>query len=216
MLRTAPTRGFMPVAFLLSLLGAGFTSWSAWGNAIDLCFTAGCTIYQDTTIAGISVWWIGTGCFGLLALLAVAGRPGLALFVSAVALLLDCLLLLLLAVTSPCVACLITGMFFGLTYAAFRNAAADVKRPPSRSWLLFFWSFLLVANLLNVVRNEMGTWAIKEAADPYMKFYFSPTCSACQEGIRALSGRTDVSFYAVSKSEQDTLLIAAMKHAVQR
>ena len=216
MLQTAPARGFMPVAFFLSLLGAGFTSWSAWGNAIDLCFTAGCTIHQDTSIAGISVWWIGTGGFGILALLAVAGRAGLALFASATALFLDCLLLLLLAVTAPCVACLIAGIFFALTYAAFRNAAADVKRPFSRSWLLFFWSFLLVANLLNVVRNEMGTWAMKEAADPQMKFYFSPTCSVCQEGIHALAGRNDVSYYAVSKNEQDTLLIAAMKRAVQR
>jgi len=206
----------MPVAFLLSLLGAGFTSWSAWGNAIALCFTAGCTIYQDTTIAGISVWWIGTGGFGLLALLAAVGRPGLALFVSATALFLDCLLLLLLAVTSPCVACVITGIFFALTYAAFRNAAADLKRPPSRSRLLLFWSFLLVANLLNVARSEMGTWAMKEAADPNIKFYFSPTCPACQEGIRALSGRADVSFYAVSKNEHETLLIAAMKRAVQQ
>jgi hypothetical protein len=215
MLRTA-TRGFMPLAFLLSVLGAGFTSWSAWGNAIDLCFTAGCTIYQDATIAGISMWWIGTGGFGLLALLAIVGRPGLALCVSAVALFLDCLLQLLLAATSPCVACLIAGLFFALTYAAFRSAATDPKRPPSRSWLLLAWSFLLVANLLNVARSEMGTWAMKEAADPAIKFYFSPTCSACQEGIRALSGRTDVSFYAVSKNEQDTLLIAAMTRAVRQ
>ena len=214
--RTAPTRGFMPVVFLLSLLGAGFTSWSASGNAIDLCFTAGCTIYQDTTVAGISVWWIGTGVFGLLALLAAAGWPALALFISAVALLADCFLLLLLAATSPCVACLIAGIFFALIYAACRNAAADVKHPSSRSLLLLFWLFLLVANLLNVARNEMGTWAIKEAVDPTMKFYFSPTCPACQDGIRALSGRSDVSFYAVSKNEQDTLLISAMKRAVQR
>jgi hypothetical protein len=206
----------MPLAFLLSVLGAGFTSWSAWGNAIDLCFTAGCTIYQDTAIAGISMWWIGTCGFGLLALLAIVGRPGLARFFSAVALFLDCLLQLLLVVTAPCVACLIAGIFFALTYAAFRSAAADAKRPPSRSWLLLVWSFLLVANLLNVARSEMGTWAMQEAADPYMKFYFSPTCSACQEGIRALSNRKDVSFYAVSKSEQDTLLIAAMKHSVQK
>ncbi|MDR0465973.1 MAG: hypothetical protein LBH94_01300 [Deltaproteobacteria bacterium] len=217
MLRTAqPVRGFMPLAFLLSLLGACFTSWSAWGNAIALCFTAGCTIYQDVTVAGVSVWWIGTGAFALLALLAIAGRPGLALFVSTATLFLDCLLLLLLAVTAPCVACLIAGIFFALTYAAFRNSASDAKFPPSRSWLLLFWSFLLVANLLNVARSEMGTWAIKEAADPSVKLYFSPSCTACQEGIRVLSGRTDVSFYAVSKSEQDTLLIAAMKRAVQR
>ena len=206
----------MPLAFLLSLLGAAFTSWSAWGNAIDLCFSAGCTIYQDTTFAGISMWWIGTAGFGLLALLAIVGRPGLALVVASGVLFLDCLLLFLLAVTSPCVACLIAGTFFALTYAAFRAAAADLKRPPSRSWLLLFWSFLLVANLLNVARSELGTWAMKEAADPSIKFYFSPSCSACQEGIRALSGRTDVSFYAVAKSEQDTLLIAAMKRAVQR
>ena len=216
MLRTAPpTKGFMPVAFFLSLLGACFTSWSAWGNVIDLCFTAACILYQDVSIAGISMWWIGTGGFGLLALLAIIGRPGLAFFVSTVALSLDCLLLLLLAVTAPCVSCLIAGTFFALIYAAFRSAAL-VKRPLSRSWLLLCWSFLLVANLLNVARGEMGTWAIQESADPSIKFYFSPNCPACQTGIRALAGRKDVSFYAVSKNEQDTLIIAAMKQAVQR
>jgi hypothetical protein len=200
---------------LLSLLGAGFTSWSAWGNAIDLCFTAGCTIYQDSTLAGVSLWWIGTGGFGLLALLAIVGRPVLALAVSGIALFLDCLLLLLLAVTSPCVACLLAGLFFALVYTACRNAAY-IKRPISRSWLLLCWSFLLVANLLNVARSEMGTWAIQESAAPNMKFYFSPVCSACQEGIRAFSGRKDVSFYAVAKTEQEILLIAAMKRAVQQ
>jgi hypothetical protein len=205
----------MPVAFLLSLLGAAFTSWSAWGNAIDLCFTAGCTIYQDATIAGISVWWIGAGGFGLLALLAIVGRPMLALCVAAIALFLDCFLLLLLAVTSPCVACLIAGMFFALVYAAFRSAAL-VKRPLSRSWLLLFWSFLLIANLLNVARSEMGTWAIKQAAAPNMKFYFSPACSACQEGLRSLAEKTDVSFYAVAKNDQEILLIAAMRQAVRQ
>ena len=206
----------MPAAFLLSLLGAAFTSWSAWGNAIDLCFTAGCTIYQDITIAGFSIWWIGTGAFGLLALLAIVGRPGLMLFIAALALFLDCLLLFLLALTAPCVACLIAGFFFALIYAASRRAAASFRHPLSRSWLLLFWSFLLVANLFNVARNEMGTWPMKETADPYMKFYFSPSCPPCQEGIRALSGRSDVSFYAVSKGEQDTMLIAAMQRAVQR
>ena len=216
MLRTTPpNRGFMPIAFLLSLLGAGFTSWSAWGNAIDLCFTAGCTIYQDASIAGISMWWLGTGGFCLLALLSILGRSGLALFVSAVALSLDCLLLLLLAVTAPCVACLIAGTFFALIYASCRSTA-QVKRPLSRSWLLFCWAFLLVANLINVARSEMGTWAMQESAEPNIKFYFSPSCPACQNGIRALTGRADVSFYAVSKNEQDTLQIAAMKQAVQR
>jgi len=214
MLQPAPFKGFMPIAFLLSLFGAGFTTWSAWGNAIDLCFTAGCTIYQDTTIAGISMWWIGTGAFCLLALLAAVGRPQLALFTSAVALIVDSFLLLLLAITSPCVACLITGLFFALIYTACRNAT-ELKRPLARSWLLLFWSSLLIANLLSVARSEMGTWAIKEAAEPNMKYYFSPSCGACQEGIRVLSARTDVSFYAIAKDEQDILLIAAMKKAVQ-
>lgn len=215
MLRPAPIRGFMPVAFLLSLLGAAFTTWSAWGNAIDLCFTAGCTIYQDTTIAGVSVWWIGTGGFGLLGLTAIVGRPALALFVSAMALFLDCFLLLLLALTAPCVACMIAGLFLAMIYAVIRNAA-HVKPPPSRSWLLLFWMFLLVANLFNVARSELGIWAIKEAVAPNMRFYFSPGCSACQEGIRALSDRADVSFYPIAKNEQEVLIIAAMKQSIQQ
>jgi len=215
MLHAAPTKGFMPVAFLLSLLGAAFTLWSAWGNAIALCFTAGCTIYQDSSIAGVSIWWLGAIAFSLLGLLAIVGRPVLAFTVSSVALWLDCFLLLLLALTAPCVACLIAGTFFALVYASFRSAA-HVKRPLARSWLLMFWALLLLTNLINVARTEMGTWAIQAAASPNTRFYFSPTCAACQDGVRALSGRTDVSFYAVAKNDQDIPLIASMKHAVQQ
>lgn len=216
MLRVNSRGRFIPVAFLTSLLGAGFTSWSAWGNAIDLCFTAGCTIYQDTVIAGVSMWWIGAASFGLLALLAALGRPGLALFVSGVMLFVDCLLLLFLALTSPCVACLITGLFFALTYAAFRGAVPPGRTPPSRSLLLLLWSVLLIGNLLAVARSGTGTWPMQEAKDPHMNFYFSPSCEACREGIRAFSARRDVSFFPVPKNERDIALINAMNNAVAR
>ncbi len=215
MLRTNTPRGFMPLAFLFSLLGAGFTSWSAWGNAIDLCFTAGCTIYQDTTIAGISVWWLGTAGFALLALMAIIGRPRPALFVSGLALFCDCLLLLLLAFTAPCVACLIAGVFFALSYAAFRGAALK-GQSSSRSKLLLLWFFLLVGNLLSVANSEMGTWPMKAVKDPAINFYFSPTCPACREGITALSGRSDVALYPVPRNESDVPLIHAMSEAFRR
>ena len=48
-------------ALCLALLGAAFCAWSALGNEVNLCVTAGCSLYQDTTLAGISLWWLGAG-----------------------------------------------------------------------------------------------------------------------------------------------------------
>jgi hypothetical protein len=211
------TRAFAPAAFFASLLGAAFTSWSAWGNSVDVCFSAGCAVYQDAAIAGVSMWWIGAAAFALLALLALIGRPGVALFVASTALFLDCLLLLLLALTAPCVACLIAGALFALSYAAFRNASLRGRQThPPRSRLLLVWSFLLVANLIGIARGEMGTWPMNRARDPYMNFYFSPSCSACREGLLAFSGRRNTAFYPVPKNEEDVRIIMVMNRFVEQ
>jgi hypothetical protein len=102
-----------------------------------------------------------------------------------------------------------------MSYAAFRNASLRNRQTRSpRSTLLLVWSFLLVANLLGIARAEMGTWSMSKAADPYMNFYFSPSCSACRDGVLAFSGKRNVAFYPVPKDEEDVRIILAMNRIV--
>jgi len=47
-------------ALAAALLGMLFCIWTALGNEVAFCVTAGCSLYQDLVIGGLSMWWIGT------------------------------------------------------------------------------------------------------------------------------------------------------------
>ena len=57
------------------------------------CVSAGCTLYQNFSINGYSLWWGGVGIFSLLGLLALTGRAVLGRWLAGLAVLLDCVLL---------------------------------------------------------------------------------------------------------------------------
>ena len=99
-------RGILGAPFFLTLLAAAFCIWVALGNDVNFCATTGCTLYEDFSFFGISLWWIGAGAFGVLALAALFGlaRPGA--WLAALMVLADCGFLLLMALTAPCVSCL--------------------------------------------------------------------------------------------------------------
>ena len=59
-------------ALAAALPGMLFCIWTALGNEVAFCVTAGCSLYQDLVIGGLSMWWIGTAAFGVLACLALA------------------------------------------------------------------------------------------------------------------------------------------------
>ena len=193
-----------------ALLGLAFCVWAGLGNDINFCVTAGCTLYQDTSVAGISMWWIGGSVFALLAVLAVVGAGGLRLFCSALALLGDIVLLLLLALTAPCVMCLVAAVFFATTYRGFRlmaRSAAALGRPAlhsGRSVLIGLWSLLFIVNIGAAVRSQSGVWPmLGDAADASVHLYFSPSCPSCREAVENLSGRVDVAFYPVAEGAAD-------------
>lgn len=197
-------------ALVMALLGLLFCVWTALGNDVNFCITAGCTLYQDVTLGGISLWWIGSGVFALLGLLAVLGASGLGFLCSGLALLGDICLLSLLAITAPCVLCLVVAIFFALCYRAFRQAErspAALGRPAShsgRSLLLTLWSILFIVNIGAVVHLQVGTWPILgEAEDASVHLYFSPSCPSCREAVQKLSGNVDVAFYPVAEGEAD-------------
>lgn len=209
-----PPVALMPVPLLVALLGAAFCAWSASGNELNLCFTAGCSLYQDVTIAGISLWWAGVGAFLFLGFLAVFGRPWFGIIAAGACLLADALLLLLMMLTAPCVACLAGAVLFALCYVTFRQTAARRGIDTGRSVLLYAWAVLFIINIGAVVRAETGTWAMLGPQDATVRVYFSPSCKACRETVTALSGRVNVAFYPVAENEADWASILAMKHAV--
>ena len=134
-------------ALAAALLGMLFCIWTALGNEVAFCVTAGCSLYQDLVIGGLSMWWIGTAAFGVLACLALLGAVPAGHFLAGLTLLGDIFLLLLMALTSPCVSCLVVACFFALTYWLFRRALhRDDRRPQERSLLLCAWLVLFVVN----------------------------------------------------------------------
>lgn len=58
---------------LIAVCGILFSVWNALDAASVPCVSAGCTLYQNFSINGYSLWWGGVGIFSLLGLLALTG-----------------------------------------------------------------------------------------------------------------------------------------------
>ncbi len=173
----------------IALLAAAFCIWSAFGNAVNFCAATGCLLYQDFTVGGISLWWLGTGSFAALSLLG------------------DICLLLLMALTAPCVSCLVAAVFFALTYLTFRQAEQRQARvrgiQPRRSVLLLVWLLLFTVNVGAVARAQTTVWPITEGAED--------ACPSCREGVNILSGHVDVAFYPLAENDNDVYRTAQMR-----
>ncbi|MEG2172594.1 MAG: hypothetical protein RRY29_04975 [Desulfovibrionaceae bacterium] len=204
----------MPAPLFMALLGVAFCAWSASGNALNVCVTSGCSLFQDSTVGGISMWWVGVAGFALLALLSLSGRPLLGLWGAGFALVLDGALLTLMLLTAPCVGCLVVGLLFALTYAAFRHAVPRRDTHMPRSNLLVVWTVLCIINVAGIARAELRTWPVYGGNDSATHMYFSPSCSACREGIIALAGKANVAFFPVNEDDNDVMTIALMTKAL--
>lgn len=207
---------FQPLFF--ALLGAVFCFLSVQGNEVNFCTTAGCNLYHDVTIANISMWWIGLGSFCFLACLALLSHPALGLFCSALMLLADIGLLLLMSITAPCVNCLVVAIFFALTFRAFRKAhalASGRTGPSGTSWLLALWLIFFCINFGAVLRSELGSWAISgDNQEARVHLYFSPSCPHCQDAVSYYAGNVETAFYPVKEDADDIYRIHAMQEAL--
>lgn len=209
-------RDILGGALCIALLAAAFCIWSAFGNDVSFCVTAGCSLYQDFTLGGISLWWAGCGAFALLALLALLGAASLGRTIAGLALLGDAALLLLMALTAPCVSCLVVAVFFALSYMSFRHAEARTGRGRGsrsrRSLLLWVWAALFIVNVGAVARSQAALWPITENGDEAsVRMFFSPSCPSCREGVALLSGHVDVAFYPLAENDNDIYKVAEMR-----
>jgi hypothetical protein len=203
----------------ITLLATAFCVWSAFGNDINICVSAGCSLYQDFTVNGISLWWLGAAVFSVLALMSLVGAAFLGRLIAGAALCGDICLLLLMALTTPCVSCLVVALFFAASYMSFRFAAetrtarvgnAGGKSPSSV--LLWAWFILFTINIGSVARSQAGVWPLLETDNEVTtRLFFSPSCSSCREAVDILSGHVDVAFYPLGENETDLYKIVKMR-----
>lgn len=211
------SRAILIGPLLTNLIAIGFCLWTALGNDVNICVTTGCSLYQDFSVFGVSLWWYGSGAFSLLAICALLGFSVLGRGLSALFLLGDIALLLLMLLTAPCVSCLVVAVFFCVSYLYFRNSSymfsknrEGDKRGPSI--LIWCWLFLFVINVGGVVRSQMEIWPIlDESGEGKGRMFFSPSCRYCVEGINFLSGNIYMAFYPVADNDSDVYRIARMK-----
>lgn len=208
-------RAFLAAPFFLDLLAVAFCLWIAFGNDVNFCVTTGCTLYQDFSFFGISLWWYGAAAFGLLVLCALPGFGALGHFFAACFLLADTGFLILMALTAPCVSCLAAAAFFALSFILFRRGAGirgAASRPLRSSILIWVWLAFFVINLGAVGRSQFEIWPIlDESGDARTRMFFSPSCSHCIDGINALSGNVETAFYPVADTDDDIYRIARIQ-----
>lgn len=207
---------------LLALLGLAFCIWSALGNDVNFCVTTGCTLYQDSGIGGISLWWFGACAFACLALCALLGQAAVGRWLGALFLLGDVCLLLLMSVTAPCISCLVAALFFAICYFLFRRQHLAVLQRPGqppvfrRSALILVWTVLYIVNLGQVVRSQFDVWPmLNESGQPSVRIFFSPTCPHCIQAVEALSGNVNVAWYPLADHPGDTARISRMMTLIE-
>lgn len=216
---TNRSRSPLPMPFLIALIGGLFSGWNAWDSASVPCVTAGCMLYQGFTIGGFSLWWGGVFIFTLFAGLALAGQAGPGRVLSGFALTLDCVLLLIMVLTLPCLACLVVAVLLALAYISF-GLAVDARnpvrggaaRPSHTSPLLWVWGLLFLLTLGGVVRNEVSPWAIQspvESESSSVRIFFSPSCTACRQLVTGMpeAEARKVMWCPVSEDEKDLAVI---------
>lgn len=206
----APATG----AGLLAILGALYCLAALLGLGEALCVTNGCSLYQNFSLYGISLWHAGIAAFLVLAALSFTGRVTLALNLSRLTLAADCFLLLLMSLTSPCLACMGAAVFLAVVFYALYRAHAEQHgaKHPSRSRLLAVWLLCLVAALVVTVKelSAPGPWHGPE--DAPMRIYFSPHCPACLQALEAAaSSPLPVAYYPVAVDLDEVKVILAME-----
>lgn len=214
----ASQQRFLPLPFFLALAGILFSLWNIGGGASALCVTEGCALFKDYTLAGISLWWAGVAGFSLLLLLAIPGLSTAGMVCAGLGVALDCLLLLVMLFTAPCFNCLIIGLLLTLTFIAWRAAARRDQRrrgDGAVSPLLAVWTLLFVVDAGCLVHGSLGPWPLAGPAGgrAAVRVYFSPSCAACVQLVRAYDETRAgaAAWYPVAENERDLLIIADMK-----
>ncbi len=203
-------------AFFLTLVGAAFCVTAALGGADPLCVTEGCNLTHNVSLFGVSLWWFGTAGFLVLAVLLAARQARLALHIAGMGVLVDCLLLGWMALTLPCVNCMIAGALFALILF-FQVRAQDPSFPLRKNGygLLLAWLLLFSPCAFSATSELLAQpWPILGSPDAPVRLFFSPTCPACKDAVQTTlkNDSSFIAFIPIAEHDGDEALIQELRN----
>ena len=206
-------RQFPAIPFLLCFIGLAFCLGVSLSGGTALCLTDGCALFQDFSLAGVSLWLAGASFFGVMLLLCVLRFSSFARFSAGIALAADILLMAIMSFTAPCVNCLLVGLLIALTYCALLRETALHKRA-RRSPLLLVWALFFTISAGGILRDSAELWSpLPHTGQEAVQVFFSPSCRACQTLTEQANALPDAAWLPVAEDSRDIWLIHAMsKH----
>lgn len=196
----------------IALIGAAYCALQIAPLPVSVpCPGNGCSLFQDFTIYGISLWWVGVAYFSGMVLLCLRRAHGLAYPVAGAALIADAALLAIMLATASCVTCLGAAFFIALLFFALRKHVYG-KTSPGPSVILFLWGGLFVAALSFAVTENLGPWRLAGAENTERRVYFAPSCPACRDAITVFAG--SAAFIPVAEKASDHAAIYGMQKAL--
>lgn len=188
---------------LLGLLWCGYVAFPTANPAP--CASSGCELFRDTTVGGISLWWVGGAYFFLLSILCLRGNRALVRFLAWSALFLDTILLLVMFMTAPCFDCLVVASFIGLAFYSARPKASDngwfAEESLRPSLLLPIWFGLFLGNLVVMGNERLPLYTLGKAVNKDVRVFFSPSCPACRGAVHTFGDSAVL--YPVMESDED-------------
>lgn len=183
------------------------------------CPGSGCTLFQDFTVYGISLWWAGVAYFVFMAILCLKKVHGFAMFAATAALIADAALIVVMLFTAACVACLGVAAIMGLLFLALRrHVTARVMPAPGPSLVFLAWAGLFIAAASSAATELMEPWDIAHGtpaeATHERRVYFAPSCPACRDAVTVFAG--SATFIPVAEKASDYAAIRAMHEEIKK
>ena len=204
-------RSFPALPFLLCLIGLAFCLWVKFSGGSALCLTDGCALFQDFSLAGLSLWEAGAAFFGLMLLLCSLRLANAARYCSGLALAADIALMAIMAFTAPCMNCLLVGLLLALTFFALLRETA-LHKQARRSPLLLAWALLFTISAGGILRDSTELWSpIPRSGQESVQVFFSPSCRACQTLAEQAPTLQESAWFPVAEDSRDIWLIHAME-----
>ena len=203
------------LSFCIALAGAAYCAIHVAPVPVSVpCPGNGCALFQDFTVLGVSLWWVGAAYFAVMALLCLRRANSLAHMAATAALVADAALLIIMLGTASCVSCLGAGLLIALLFLSLRrHIYAKAVPAPGPSVALFLWGGLFIAALAFAATENLGPWQIAGQENTERRIYFAPSCPACRDAIAVFAN--DAAFVPVAEKSSDHAAIYGMERAIR-